>query len=80
LVPSSPERSARDNRKSGSRKSQAFRLETWDLRLFYPWIESLWGHFKVENGTLLSEAAILEEPEWALTCLLPASNLLYDKQ
>jgi hypothetical protein len=26
-----------------------------------PWIESLWGHFKVENESLLSEAATLEE-------------------
>jgi transposase InsO family protein len=31
-----------------------------------PWIESLWGHFKVENGSLLSEAATLEELEWVI--------------
>jgi hypothetical protein len=31
-----------------------------------PWIESLWGHFKVENGSLLSEAATLEEVEWVI--------------
>ncbi len=27
-----------------------------------PWIESLWGYFKVENGSLPSEAATLKEP------------------
>jgi len=26
----------------------------------------LWGHFKVENGSLLSEAATLEELEWVI--------------
>ena len=31
-----------------------------------PWIESLWGHFKVENGSLLCEAASLEELEWVV--------------
>jgi len=30
------------------------------------WIESLWGHFKVENGSLLSEAATWEELEWVI--------------
>jgi len=31
-----------------------------------PWIESLWGRFKVENGSLLSEAVTLEELEWVI--------------
>jgi hypothetical protein len=31
-----------------------------------PWIESLWGQFKVEHGLLLSEAATLEELEWVI--------------
>ncbi len=31
-----------------------------------PWIESFWGHFKVENGSLLSEAGTLEELEWVI--------------
>ena len=30
------------------------------------WIESLWGRFKVENESLLSEAATLEELEWVI--------------
>jgi len=31
-----------------------------------PWSLSLWGRFKVENGSLLSEAATLEELEWVI--------------
>jgi len=31
-----------------------------------PWMESFWGHFKVENSSLFLEAATLEELEWVI--------------
>lgn len=39
-----------------------------------PWIESLWGHFKVENGSLLIEAETLEELEWVVTAQMTYYN------
>jgi hypothetical protein len=34
----------------------------------------LWGHFKVENKSLLSEAATLEELEWVIDRQMAYSN------
>ena len=31
-----------------------------------PWMESFWGRFKVENGSLFGDAATLGELEWAI--------------
>ena len=31
-----------------------------------PWMESFWGRFKVENGSLFGDAATLEELVWAI--------------
>ena len=31
-----------------------------------PWMESFWGRFKVENGSLFGDAATLRELEWAI--------------
>ena len=31
-----------------------------------PWMESFWGRFKVENGSLFGDAATLGELEWTI--------------